>query len=273
MKWKEKAKDAAEKAKDAAEKAKDAAEKAKPETAKDAAEKAKDAAETAKTVKAKTVKAYAEAIDRATPKEYDKTNVTKINLDNGVNYVGHANDDKPYGFGTMTYPNYCTYTGSFINSELEGLGKIEYHENSGSPLKEYYGFVKGKTPHGFGLGVYKEGQKEWHVNWVDMNKFEKDDDVNNPQLLEIIGKKIEEDAQKFVNMVPVFKEKQWGMKEYGLASAAVGLGAAGLYYAFSKSKGKSKGKSKSKKKRRSRSRSRSKSKSKSRSKRRSKSSE
>ena len=223
--------------------------------------------------KVKADKAYNDAIAGATPKDYDATNVTKINLDNGANYVGHAKDDKqPYGYGTMTYPNDCTYSGSFINNEFEGLGKIVYHEDSKSPLKEYYGFVKGPSPHGFGLGVYKDGQKPvYHVKWVDMNTFKEDDDKNNPELLYIIKKKIQEDAAKFVKEVPVFKEKQWGMKEYGLASAAVGLGAAGLYYAFSKSNGKSKRRSKrrskSRSKRRSRSRSKRRSQSKSKSKR------
>ena len=258
----------------ATDKATKAVEKAKKEVtnaankATEAANKATEAVKQAKKEVAKDPqKAYAEAIDGATPKAPDDKNVTKINLDNGDNYVGHVKDDKPHGYGTMTYPNYCTYSGSFINDEFEGLGKIVYHEANTSPLKEYYGFVKGKTPHGYGLGVYKDGQKkEWHVNWVDMNNFKEDDDKNNPKLLDIIKKKIQEDAEKIVNMVPVFEEKQWGMKEYGLASAAIGLGAAGLYYAFSKSKGKSKSKkkrrskSKSKTKRRSRSRSRSRSK-------------
>ena len=250
--------------KEKAEKEKADKEKAEKEIAeKEKAEKAKADKEIAD--KEKADKAYNDAIAGATPKAPNDKNVTKINLDNGVNYVGHANGGKQFGFGTMTYPNDCTYSGSFINDEFEGLGKIVYHEANTSPLKEYYGFVKGKTPHGYGLGVYKDGQKkEWHVNWVDMNNFKEDDDKNNPKLLDIIKDKIQEDAEKFVKEVPVFKENQWGMKEYGLASAAIGLGAAGLYYAFSKSKGKSKSKkkrrskSKSKTKRRSRSRSRSK---------------
>ena len=59
--------------------------------------------------------------------------------------------------------------------------------------------------------------------------------------------------------------QKWGMKEYGLASSAVGLGAAGLYYALSKNKRKRRSKSKSRSKRRSKSKSRSKRRSKSKS--------
>ena len=124
--------------------------------------------------------------------------------------MGHVRDDKPFGFGTMTYPNCCTYTGSFINSELEGLGKIEYLDNSSSPLKEYHGFVKGPSPHGYGLGVYKDGQKEeYHVEWLNMKDtvlqgqqryYNKEHDDKNPELLQKIKDKIMEDAEIFVKI-------------------------------------------------------------------------
>ena len=319
-----KAKAAAEKAKAEkakAEKEKDAAEKEKAEKAKDAAEKEK--ADKAKAEKEKAEKAadnaYADAIIRATPNGYDAKNVTTFKRpDGGANYVGHVRDGKPFGFGTMTYPNYCTYTGSFINNEPEGLGKIEYLENSGSPLKEYHGFVKGPSPHGYGLGVYKDdGQKEeYHVEWLNMKDtvlqgqqryYNKEHDDKNPELLQKIKINIKRDAEKFVDMVPKVAEEEpsgsakeespksgnlrgtkkespksgklrgkltpentlspqidpvstWGKKEYGLAAAAAGIGAAGIYYAFKNSKRKSKSKHRSKSKRRSKRERRSKSK-------------
>jgi hypothetical protein len=338
-----KAKAAAEKAKAAAEKAKAAAEKANAEKAN--AEKAN--ADKEKAEKAKADEAYTEAIVGATPKEYDAKKVTTVNRADGVHYVGHVKGDKPIGFGKITYPNYCTYTGSFINnSEPEGLGKIEYLDNSGSPLKEYYGFVKGPSPHGYGLGVYKEGQKEeYHVKWLNMQNtvlqakkeyFDKDYDDKNPELLQKIKENIKRDAEKFVDMVPKVAEEEpsgsakeeshkpgnlrgtsltsenasfkswnlrgpentspksrnlrgpentspksgtkeetkketkeessksgtpqstWGKKEYGLAAAAAGIGAAGIYYAFKNSKRKSKSKHRSKSKRKSKSKRRSK---------------
>ena len=300
---KKKAKEAAGKAKDAAGKAKEAAGKAKDAAgkAKDAAGKAKDAAEPEK-----ADNSYADAIIRATPNGYDAKNVTTFKRpDGGANYVGHVRDGKPFGFGTMTYPNYCTYTGSFINNEPEGLGKIEYLENSGSPLKEYHGFVKGPSPHGYGLGVYKDdGQKEeYHVEWLNITDtvlqskkeyFDKVYDAKNPELLQKIKINIKRDAEKFVDMVPKVAEEEpsgsakeespksgnlrgkltpentlspqidpvstWGKKEYGLAAAAAGIGAAGIYYAFKNSKRKSKSKHRSKSKRRSKRERRSKSK-------------
>ena len=154
---------------------------------------------------------YDLAIAKATPVGFSQQK-KQINRANGVKYEGNTTQDgtKPYGFGTVTLPGYYKYTGSIVNNEYEGLGKIEYLGNS--PLNEYYGFVKNGSPHGFGLGVLKNTKPEYHVNWLDLNEtlnsgqknyFDEKADNSNAQLLEIIKSRIKDDALAFARGKPV----------------------------------------------------------------------
>ena len=136
---------------------------------------------------------YKDAIDKYTPSG-DLGEIQSSGRFGGVTYLGTLKNNRWYGYGKVVYPNYSTYSGSIINSEPEGLGKLTFHENSGSNLKEYYGFIKNYKPHGMGLGISIDGTEEVHVNWN--NKAE---DKSKPHLLEIIKNKIKKDANDFAN--------------------------------------------------------------------------
>jgi hypothetical protein len=154
---------------------------------------------------------YDLAIAKATPVGFSQQR-KQINRANGVQYEGNTTQDgtKAYGFGTVTLPGEYKYTGSIVNNEYEGLGKIEYLGNS--PFKEYYGFVKNGSPHGFGLGVSRNTKHEYHVEWLDLNQtlnsgktrfFDEDADNSNAELLKIIKTRIKDDALAFARGKPV----------------------------------------------------------------------
>lgn len=161
------------------------------------------------------------------------------------------------GFGIRTYKNGDVYKGFFLRGKPRYMGVYTKKSGGGPKLIEN---VKGDN-------IPDDG-----VQNDDMEKMIDDairELMDETKLNEVQMKakaavdKAKAAAEKAKAAVDRAKTPKWGMKEYGLASAAVGLGAAGLYYALSKSK------SKSKRRRKSRSKSKRGSKSKSRSKRKS----
>ena len=194
-------------------------------------------------------KVYDDAIKIATPLLDSTPEIGTVIRPDGVTYAGHVKNGKWYGYGKIIYPGYSTFTGSFMNSEPEGFGKIVFKDEK-SKYSEYFGFVKGYHPHGMGVAILKNGEKEYHTKWYNSSMWygmtfhqEKD-----PELLKIVTDRIENDAQEFVKRVDnITKEEtdknsntndsSWGLQNYGVAAAAaLGVGAAGLYYSYNKSK-------------------------------------
>ena len=208
-----------------------------------------------------------------------------VSLAQGKTYTGEFKDYFT-GLTRVIYEDKSTFDGWFAITFVKKFGFGIRKYNNGDVYK---GFCIRGEPHGMGvLTKINGGNKIWSKNFkTDDNKnlIEPTDGEENSEMdrildatieeimntakIEEVIKKANEAAQKATEKAKEANEKaaqnaigaQWGLKEYGVASAAVGLGAAGLYYAFSKSKSMNKRKRKSKSKSRRRTKSKSKSKS------------
>ena len=181
-----------------------------------------------------------------------------ISQENGKTYIGEFKDT----FTCLThviYEDKSTFDGWFAKTynSILGFGIRKY--NNGDVYK---GFCLKGEPRGMGILTKKNGgNKIWSENF--RGDVVPDDGVQNDDMermiddaiLEIMNetklnevqtkaKAAAEKANEYANKNSI--GAQWGKKEYGLAAAAAGIGAAGLYYAFRKSKSKSKRRSKSK---------------------------
>ena len=80
----------------------------------------------------------------------------------GQKYVGEFVDDKPEGYGILTFNNKdkrTTYQGEFVNWKFNGHGKLEYVDGD-----SYEGEWKNDHMHGEGIFKWKNGDKydgEW----------------------------------------------------------------------------------------------------------------
>lgn len=208
-------------------------------------------------------KVYDDAIKRATPLLDSTPEIGTVRRPDGVTYAGYVKNGKWYGYGKIIYPGYSTFTGSFMNSEPEGFGKIEFKDEK-SKYSEYFGFIKGYHPQGMGVAILKNGEKEYHTKWYYDSVWYgiTFDNEKDPELLKIVTDRIENDAQEFVKRVDNITkgetdknsntdDSSWGLQNYGVAAAAaLGVGAAGLYYSYNKSKKQRKKRSKKRSSRR-----------------------
>jgi hypothetical protein len=65
----------------------------------------------------------------------------------GTSYVGHWQEDRMHGQGSIVYSNQDEYTGEFLNNKANGFGK---YTKGGGNGEMYEGFLKEDQPHGQG---------------------------------------------------------------------------------------------------------------------------
>ena len=182
---------------------------------------------------------------------------------NKITYTGEFKDDLKGFMTKVDFPDSSNFTGWFLN-EL-GFGVYTYKNHS----LLYKGFCKNGKPHGMGILIEKETM--YFVQNAKNGIIDTND--KNQELVKFMKKTVEETIDttfkgylKKSNQISNTKDHRssrtsnntaltttnstaltttnsraltpttsnWGLKQYGVATAVSGLAAAGLYYAYKK---------------------------------------
>lgn len=162
------------------------------------------------------------------------SSMRSLEFGNGVTYYGETKNDKPHGYGTMTWGKSKTYKGNWVSGKRSGQGTykvVTRGEDSITELK-YDGFWKNDKKEGKGELLIKEASltDEMQEARIQTGTFTKDQWITGYEVRHIT---VADPPYSFV-----YKDSNMSLKILGDAGNILDGLKVGYFFSFTYQKGK-----------------------------------